>query len=450
MMPNDTPHRQHYIVVSKIAVVSAAIPVLLYAFSGGPEPGHTGAPGETTCAVAGCHAGGTPSPNGSVRIALAANTYTPGQRQRVTVTVSDPNQTRWGFQLTARSGGDFRTQAGTFTPTDGLTQEICSSAAFIDQNCTASSTYRYAEHTAAGTRRGTNNSVNFEFDWTPPATSVGTIRLFAAGNAANGDSSSNGDRIYTTTLEVTPAAAGNRPAISSGGVQNGASFQPGIAPNSWITIKGSNFGTATRENRADEIVNNHRPTSMDGISVTVNSKPAFFYFISPGQLNVVSPDDDAVGNVPVAVTVSGQSSEVAQVQLQKYSPAFFLWPGNQAVATSADFQFRVRNGTFPGATTTAAKPGEVIVLWGTGFGPTTPAIPAGQVVTGAPTVNSAIRVTVGGAQAEYFGAALAPGFTALYQVAIRIPESAPNGDLPVVATIEGVSSPSSAVIAVQR
>ena len=90
------------------------------------------------------------------------------------------------------------------------------------------------------------------------------------------------------------------------------------------------------------------------------------------------------------------------------------------------------------------------VLWGTGFGPTTPAIPAGQVVTGAPTVNSAIRVTVGGAQAEYFGAALAPGFTALYQVAIRIPESAPNGDLPVVATIEGVSSPSSAVIAVQR
>ncbi len=446
-----SPHRrQHYIVISKIGVVSATIPILLYAFAAGPEPGHTGAAGETTCAVAGCHSGGTPSPTGSVRIALAANTYTPGQKQRVTVTVTDPNQRRWGFQLTARSGGDFRTQAGTFTATDGNTQEICSNAAFREQNCTASSTYRYAEHTQAGTRSGTTGSVSFEFDWTPPATDVGTIKLSAAGNAANGDQNSTGDRIYSTSLDVTPAATSTRPAISAGGVQNGASFEPVIAPNSWITIKGSNFGAVTRENRADEIVNNRRPTSMDGISVNVNNKPAFFYFISPVQVNVVSPDDDATGNVPVTVTVNGQTSEVAQVQLQKYSPAFFLWPNSQAVATSADFQFRVKSGTFPGLTTTPAKPGEVIVLWGTGFGPTTPAVPAGQVVTGAPTVNSTIRVTVGGTQAEYFGAALAPGFTALYQVAIRIPESAPDGDLPVVATIEGVSSPSSTVITVQR
>ena len=49
-----------------------------------------------------------------------------------------------------------------------------------------------------------------------------------------------------------------------------------------------------------------------------------------------------------------------------------------------------------------------------------------------------------------FGAALAPGFAGLYQVAIQIPASAPNGDLPVVATINGAQSPATTLITVQQ
>lgn len=438
--------------VAAIAAVTITVPLLLLAFSAGPDPGYTGAPGESTCARAGCHTGtavnGGP---GSVRITTASADYTPGQRQRITVTISDPNQRRWGFQLTARSGGDFRTQAGSFTPgADRFTQEICSDQNFRElPGCPAATVYRYIEHTTQGARLGTAGSATFEFEWTPPANDVGPIRLFVAANAANGDGSTSGDRIYTATAELTPAASGPRPAISSGGVQNGASFAPPIAPNSWITITGTNLAVTERVNRADEIVNGRRPTSMDGVSVTVNGKPAYFFFVSPGQLNLVSPDDDATGPVPVVVTVNGQASEPATVQLARYSPAFFLWPGKQVVATSQNFELRVKNGTFPGATTIPAAPGEVIILWGTGFGPTDPVVPAGQVVTGAPLVRTPIRVRVGGVEAEYFATALAPGFTALYQVAIRIPD-VPNGDHPVVAEIEGASSPADAVIAVQR
>ncbi len=435
-----------------IAAISVAVPLLLLAFSSGPDPGFTSAPGENTCALAGCHTGVAVNAGpGSVRITTPSANYTPGQRQRITVTVSDPNQRRWGFQLTARSGADFRTQAGTFTPgADRFTQEICSDRNFRElPGCPAASVYRYIEHTTAGTRSGVTGSVAYEFDWTPPASDAGPIRLYVAANAANGDGSISGDRIYTSTAELTPAASGPRPAISSGGVLNGASFAPPIAPNSWITILGSNLAPSQRVNRPDEIVNGRRPTSMDGVSVTVNGKPAFFFFNSPSQLNLVSPDDDATGPVSVVVTVNGQASEPATAQLARYSPAFFPWPGNQVVATSQTFEFRVKNGTFPNVTTTPAAPGEVIILWGTGFGPTDPVVPAGQVVTGAPLVRAPIRVRVGGVQAEYFGAALAPGFTALYQVAIRIPDL-PNGDHPVVAEIEGVSSPADAVITVQR
>jgi uncharacterized protein (TIGR03437 family) len=61
-----------------------------------------------------------------------------------------------------------------------------------------------------------------------------------------------------------------------------------------------------------------------------------------------------------------------------------------------------------------------------------------------------VTVTVGDIPAQVYGAALAPGFAALYQVAIQIPTRSPDGDLPVVATINGAQSPVSTVITVQR
>jgi uncharacterized protein (TIGR03437 family) len=48
-----------------------------------------------------------------------------------------------------------------------------------------------------------------------------------------------------------------------------------------------------------------------------------------------------------------------------------------------------------------------------------------------------------------YGAALSSGFAGLYQVAIQVPASAPSGDQPIVATIGGVSSPSSTLINIQ-
>ncbi|MFN0168047.1 MAG: BACON domain-containing protein, partial [Bryobacteraceae bacterium] len=249
-------------------------------------------------------------------------------------------------------------------------------------------------------------------------------------------------------VQVTVATQA-RPVISQ--IQQGGSFAPVIAPNTWIVIKGSNLAGTTRVNRPDEIVNGSYPTSMDGVRVSVNGRPAFLYYISPTQLNVAAPDDPAVGSVPVTVTVGAQTSEVATAQMQQFAPGFFLWPGNQVVATSADnFQWRVRPGTFEGAQTVSAQPGEVVVLWGTGFGPTNPPTPAGQVVVNAGFVVNAVRVTVGGTEAEYFGAAMTPDFTALCQVAIRIPANAPDGDLPVVVTMGGISSPTNAVISVRR
>lgn len=111
----------------------------------------------------------------------------------------------------------------------------------------------------------------------------------------------------------------------------------------------------------------------------------------------------------------------------------------------------MKNGTFSGETV-PAKPGEVIVLWGTGFGPTSPEALTGDETPSTPTYNTAntVSVKLGTTQATVYGAALAPGFAGLYQVAIHIPASLANGDYPVVATINGVSSPPAIMITVMQ
>jgi uncharacterized protein (TIGR03437 family) len=98
-----------------------------------------------------------------------------------------------------------------------------------------------------------------------------------------------------------------------------------------------------------------------------------------------------------------------------------------------------------------AKPGDVIILWGTGFGPTTPAAPVGVQVPGDQLYKiDGVTVTIDNAPAQVFGTALSPGFAGLYQVAIQVPSTARDGDLPVVASVGGVQSPANVFITVQK
>ena len=89
---------------------------------------------------------------------------------------------------------------------------------------------------------------------------------------------------------------------------------------------------------------------------------------------------------------------------------------------------------------------------GTGFGPTTPAAPTGVEVPSDHTYSTSTlpTVTIDNIQAKVFGAALAPGFAGLYQVAIEVPASLADGDWPVVAAIGGAQSPAGVVLSVSK
>jgi uncharacterized protein (TIGR03437 family) len=278
---------------------------------------------------------------------------------------------------------------------------------------------------------------------------VGTDPLALAAADFNGDGRTDlavGNYI-DGSLSILLGSPIAEPIISL--VQNGASFQNGLAANSWMTIKGANLASVT-DTWDNAIVNGRLPTTLDGVSVSVGGVPAYVYFVSPGQINAVAPAIPA-GKVSVVVTNSQGSSPPFASTAQTYMPAFFLWNNTYSVATRQDFTLAAKNGTFAGASTVAAKPGDVIILWGTGFGPTSPAAPAGvQLPASAFPTASPVTVTVGTQAATVYGAALAPGFAGLYQIAIEIPTSLSDGDYPVVAAVAGFSSPVTAIISVQR
>jgi uncharacterized protein (TIGR03437 family) len=423
----------------------AVLPIILFADVTGADPKLTGAPGENAAVCTQCHSGTQLNGGGgSVKITMPGDaTYTPGVTQRIKVEVSDPAQKRWGFELTARVSSDAaNAQAGDLNASDSNTQVFCATGRV--KPCSSDTVLQFITHTLSGTRLGTANSAAFEFDWTPPAADVGKITLYAAGNAANGNNQDTGDHIYTTSLELSPAAVVATPVINSDqGVVNAAIVQAAIAPNSWITISGKNLATTKRTWTSDEIASGQFPASLDNVSVTVNNKPAYVEYVSPEQVNILTPADDTVGPVEVRVTSNGQTSNLATATLQTFAPALFTFDGKHVATTPGENSLLDKSGTFFSASTLPApvRPGDSIVLYGTGFGATDPAVPAGQIPQDSASLTTPVTITIGGVPATVTFGGLTPGFPQIYQFNVQVPAGLADGDQPVVVEIGGITSP---------
>jgi uncharacterized protein (TIGR03437 family) len=253
-----------------------------------------------------------------------------------------------------------------------------------------------------------------------------------------------------SVIESNPQA-NPPPNLLVSGVQNGASYQAGVVPGSWLALKGANLAAVASDTWANAIVNGALPESLDGVSVSIGGQPAYIYYVSPGQINAIAPNVSP-GPATLTITTPGGTSAPVTVNVAAQAPAFFLWPGSQAVATrAADNSYAVKAGTFAGATTVAAHPGDVLILWGTGFGATTPPVTQGIEVPSDQTYNcSPATVTLGSANATVYGCALSPGSAGLYQVAIQVPNSLASGDYTLKVTVNGAVSPDGVILSVSN
>lgn len=167
------------------------------AYNSGPPPAVTGAPGESLCAQPGCHSSFAPNSGpGTLSLEGLPEAYTPGQSYTVTVSLAQQGQSQWGFQLTAKIGNN---RGGELSLIDRQTTQFASSS--------TAPRPQYVEHTFQGTMAGTpDGPVTWQVQWQAPPTGSGPVTFYVAGNAANGNFTSLGDYIYTTSVTVPEAA----------------------------------------------------------------------------------------------------------------------------------------------------------------------------------------------------------------------------------------------------
>jgi uncharacterized protein (TIGR03437 family) len=222
-----------------------------------------------------------------------------------------------------------------------------------------------------------------------------------------------------------------------------------IAPNTWVEIQGSNLGPAgdTRTWGNSDFVSGQLPTGLDGVSVTVNGVPAYVYYISPTQVNILTPPNAISGSVPVQVSDNGVISANFMVQAQAESPSFFVFGGGPYLAaTHVNGSYLGPTNLYPGLTT-PAQPGETIVMYANGFGSTsTPVVSGSETQSG--TLSPMPEITIGGAAAKVtFAGLVAPGE---FQFNVVVPPSLANGDQPTMAMYNGLTTQTGTLITVQQ
>lgn len=232
------------------AAFSAALLFISYnsfTYSSGPNAGLTNAPGESNCTS--CHSGSLNS--GSYLSALKLNGdwdgggYLPDSTYTITIEHSQPNISRYGFQVTVLDASN--KQVGDLVNTNSRTQKRTTSI--------SGSTRQYITQTSGGTSKTGTNKVDWTFEWDAPSSNVGAVTFYVSLNAANGNNGTSGDTIYAQKFTIQPSSLLPRAQITTNDTNicalSVASFKGGGtgSPSSyeWIFAGGSP-STSTAQN----------------------------------------------------------------------------------------------------------------------------------------------------------------------------------------------------------
>jgi uncharacterized protein (TIGR03437 family) len=218
------------------------------------------------------------------------------------------------------------------------------------------------------------------------------------------------------------AQATNAPDYTAAGIVNGASFAPGLAPNTIISIFGTNLSWDTRAIGASDLSAGVMPTILSNVEVYFEGWPAYLYYVSPTQINLLVPCSLLPGTFQFWVARQGTRGPVVTVTLDEAAPAVFQLSAGVVVATHAD-------GSVVSIDRPAAA-GEIVVLWATGLGNTNPSLEDGTLPTAAQRLTrmTEFDVSVNGVPVEpgaILYAGVAPGYAGLYQVNVRLPDPLP-------------------------
>ena len=267
---------------------------------------------------------------------------------------------------------------------------------------------------------------------------------------------------YPCTNTTPPTISSVDSASSYGGYQH-------FTSGSWLEIKGTNLAdpndprfTAavnTGQWTAADFNGVNAPMVLDGVSVSINGKQAYVWYLSIGQLNVQAPEDSVNGNLAISVTNCQGQSPAYPLSHQTLAPGMLAPPNYAAgstqymVATFASDGAYVLNtslGASFGLNSRPAKPGDTIVAYGVGFGDVTPAILPGVIDEQGNTLTEPVTLSFASTPAALAYQGLAPNFVGLYEFYINVPTGLADGDYKIAVTQSGTALPQTMYLTVQN
>jgi uncharacterized protein (TIGR03437 family) len=221
-----------------------------------------------------------------------------------------------------------------------------------------------------------------------------------------------------------------------------------VAPGSWMEIYGCDLSPVTAAWNSQGL---SAPTNLDGVAVSIGGFSAYLSYVSPTQVNALIPTGIPVGPQPVVVqsttgvsngfttSSNGYVVNMAAISPGLWAPPELKFGGKQyAGALFKDGSGlvlppgAVLTGDFAGIPSRPALPGDVIVLYGVGFGPVCntasagcTTLPFGQVLQQASTLSTTLGVVFGGVAgtlADLTYAGLAVGSLGVYEIDLVVPE----------------------------
>jgi uncharacterized protein (TIGR03437 family) len=261
--------------------------------------------------------------------------------------------------------------------------------------------------------------------------------------------------------QLTPPTGGTLPAINAKGVVSAGAFGAftSVAPGSWVEIYGTSLAATTRMwDTKTDFKSLVAPTSLDGTSVKIGGQDAFISYVSPGQVNAQVPSGVAPGTQLMTVTTLAGTSSTYSIQVNDLQPGLlaFTVAGKQYVAallpesTQDHPVFALPAGAISGVASRPAKPGEVVMLWGVGFGDVTPSVPAGRIAAGSTALVAQFQALFNGSVATLQYSGLAPGGVGLYQFNAVVPAIPDGLATPFSFKLNGAQGSQTLYIAVQR
>ena len=256
---------------------------------------------------------------------------------------------------------------------------------------------------------------------------------------------------------VTPPPS---PTITSIESASGFGGFSSVAPGSWVEIYGSNLAPDTRSWVGADFTGDNAPTSLDGVEVLIGGQKAFIDYISvkPGQINAQLPSNIPTGG-PLQLTVNNGTATSSPVNVTVnpvepglLAPSAFLIGGKQYVVALLpdNGTYILPDGAIPGVASRPAQPGDVLTLYGIGFGAVTPPIPAGQIATVSNQLAQPVQILFGQTPAHVTFQGLTQNSVGLYQFDVVVPQVPDNLLTPLTFNLGGVAGTQTLYIAVQQ